>query len=1252
MAPHSRPLLRTAALIALAALQTHAGRALRAPLFKMSASSRVAAGPFADPDTLEVNAIYVQFKDETQTDNEGTTTGRGTFGSDNLFEKDVSSYALDPNGELRRYRYYLDKHFEFAKNYFEKVSSGRVTIQWRMFPEPDPSDGKITPLQLPNRMKAYNRSELDKDSKQKTADFNNERAELLMHFVAEALHKADAGKDAASNPFLAAKGAGPKKHECYLLFHAGHSRLLDGGQLGPFGADTPNDFTDFFVTKDDFKFLDSATDNGTKSGKASDLRKDSLGVATSADTVTEVMMLSESASQDKLNWGINGILVNQLARQMGMPDMFDIVKGISQLGYFDMMDFAGANSENGRGYLPVLPSAWVRYYMGWETPVVARPAGGGSSDYDIAAPGNGGVTTLKVPINDREYLLVENRQRAKGDTVTVYFSRPAANGDLAFSKPDSVRVPFAFADSIFVDSLCAEYNADKACKKKVKNEKRPVGVITGASDYDLSLPASGLLVWHVNEWFIEQFLRYGAVNAYLGDTLRSQYKGVELVEADGSPSIGKEFKDALGQPAFDYGSGSDMLPHIRRRQKDPPKDTTWLPPDTLSLIGPYGQANTNAWNDGRTHLALEAIVPANARLERGISSFSRDSIFALRDSAITLRVEWPDNKAVTRASDWQWPARSAPATRPEALSVIKNPATGAKLVVALSDSGLAQAFTATGLPALDAVDTLRSKVGYDSVKTLLPSGATRDDGPVPLTSLAGKLGRPIGSATLGDSVLAILTTDKLSLVKADSAGVAKRSKDSAAVTVTLTLQGAAGPLVDGDRVWVVTRDRRALAFDAAGKTLSDIALPDLEYEALAALPGAAGKPMNLVAAAQGGKAALIDASSGSATAIAVPWGDPAPAAAEHFTAATADFDRDGATDLFLLGSRGSAILVSLKGAAPTAFSGFPQSFPRRARFADTTQRYDKGHLIVDTAYYFSEDESAPALADLNGDGHPDIVFAGLSAVFAVDWHGAMLDGWPFLPEIHQPVGFLYGNHNFPEGEIQSTPLVLSLDGKAAILIGSPDGLIYAVDAKGKKVTTSSFEPTQKNHTGILSSDRSDWPLTMGGMNLDSLTNPFVHLALADLDGDGKLELLAHSGSGGLNAWTLREGKTAQGLAWTQAGGDAGRSNFLDVSAWTAAGAEGTRESIDEFFLFPSPLRGPVAGLHLRVGAPASKARLRVYDIAGNVVADQSWSNLAAGKQPAGAVDLAKLGPDVYTALMEVWFAGGKQKKFQRLGVIR
>ncbi|MDB5047869.1 MAG: repeat protein, partial [Fibrobacteres bacterium] len=969
------------------------------------------------------------------------------------------------------------------------------------------------------------------------------------------------------------------------------------------------------------------------------------------------MMLSEAASQDKVNWGINGILINQLARQMGMPDMFDVVKGISQLGFFDVMDFAGYNTMN--GFLPVYPSAWVRAYMGWDEPVVAKAGNGAFSDYQVWSPtapqAAGHATTVKVPINDREYFLVENRQRAAGDsTVTIYFSKP--KGTTAFEdKSDSVVVPFAKVDSIFLDSIPDPAFPDSKPRKLIPNPDKPSGVITGASSYDLGLPSSGLLVWHVNEWFISQFLKEGAVNAYLGDTLKSQYKGLELVEADGSLSIGKEFKDQLGQPTFDYGSGSDMLPHMTVKRVNPPKDTSWSKTrDTLDVIGPYGAANTNAWNDGRTHISLEALIPAGARLEPGQSSFSGDSLYNVRDSLLTLRVHWPDNKTVKQDPKWSWPVKLDPGGLPQSVNVLKSP-DGGKYVVAVSDRGYAQTFTSEGFTAMDADTTLKGKPGYDSVKTLLPSGLTRDTSTIPVTSLAGRLGSPLGSATAGDSALAVLTSEHITIMKLRSAGLATRSKDSSAVSVSVAVQGQAGPLAAGDRFWIVTRDHRAKSFLSDGTPVEDIALPDLEYQGLAAYPAGGNKPMNLAVAAKGGHAVLINPEAGTVTELAKAWGDQPPATDEAFTVSAADFDRDGKVDLFLLGSKGAATLVGLD-QAPNArlFAGFPQRFQRSVHFVDTLYETKGGTTHVSRILDFtSDDASAPALADLNGDGHPDMLFSASNSVFAVDYRGALLPGWPFLLEDRQNVGFAYGNPQHPETSVRTTPLVLSLGGHATVLIGSPDGLILAVDSLGQKVRATSFVAGNNLRGGILATDVADWPLTMGGLTLDSNDNPYLHLSASDLDGDGDLELLAQSGTGSLNAWTLVNGRVSMGQSWTLPGGNGGRQNFLDVSSWAAPAEAGTSETIQEFHLFPSPVRGPTATIHLRLGSAARKARIRIYDIAGAVAKDQTWENLSEGLQPFNQVlDLSRLGPDVYSAQVEVWFPGGKQHKWVRFGVIR
>jgi len=1191
------------------------------------------------PDTLEVFVIYVQFNGETTLNDETTTTGLGTFGSDR--DKNKYKYSLDPDGDnIRLNPAYLRKHFDFARDYFDKVSGGRVVIVPRIFEE----GGLAKVVTLPKPMKYYNPSIQDKSAKQKTKDFEETQALQLMSFVSLAAHGAMSGD--AKDPFLTAfkedsAAVSPHKKRAFLLFHAGHSRLVDGGSLGYLGANTPNDFTDFFVTKDYFKALAKA-----KGQDSTQLRRDSLGVVTSKnDTVSQFMMLSETASQDGINWGINGILVNQLGRQMGMPDLFDVVQGISQVGYFDVMDFAGYNTMN--GFLPVFPSAWIRSYMGWDEPVVAKAGTGAFSDYSLYAadqPGAGRTRTVKIPLNDREYLLVENRQRAARDgNVTINLSKASNPDDKAFTKDSSFVVPYAALDSIFLDSVCTAYSGS-SCTKKDVNPRKPSGVITGASNYDMGLPGNGLLVWHVNEWWIEKFIGEGAINFYAGDTLRSQYKGLELTEADGVPSIGKQFTDPLGQPAFDYGTGRDMLPNIYRKRVNPPKDTSWAGADTISVIGSYGFANTNSWNDGRTHIQLQALIPASPVVAKGVSSFSGDSVFTLRDSAITLRVVWPDNNTIKQPAGSVWPVRTASAGNPQALNLLRD-GSGRRFVVSAADSGLLQTYTNKGVLALAARDSVSDTNHYEGVTTFLSSGNAKPTNAAAVNSLVNPAGAPLGVAVASDSILVVLTGNAVRFVRARADSLNGSSLNGGRDT-TIALKGMVGPLVWGGSVFVIDSTGTLHGFNPVGGAHMTQLLPAANYQSMAGIK--VGSANRVIAAGRTtgasplkGAATLIDPVALTADAINLQWGNWTGSDSESFSIAVSDIDRDGGDDAFILGSRGSALLFQVQTNSGNAFSGWPQRLPRSVVLSDTL------------GSWVTEERSAPALTDLDRDGHPDIVFSGSNGVYAIDWHGATLPGWPFRLQPRQEVGFTYSNRTLLAGVIGSSPLALRLNNKPAVLIASPDGLIYAIDSAGKKQSYSSFDPATKKETGVLMSDLSDWPISTGGLSLDSSRSPYVNIALLPLDSStGARALVAQTAVGGLNVWTLT-GSVASAADWSLPGGDAGRSFRLDAEALGAPVTPGASEAIQEFHLFPSPLRGGMATVHLRIGTAATRARIRVFDLSGRMVKDETLTGLNPGLQPyTHVLDLRNLGPDVYSVMCEVSFTGGKKTTWQRLGVVK
>ena len=180
---------------ARAALASNSRKA--APLFKKAADGQ---------DTLEVFVLYVQFKDETATDDVSTTTGLGTFGSAGQGPADSDkkqAYTLDPNGNLRRYRFYLEKHFEFAKDYFEQGVQGT-------------RDRAAAPLPPPRRRRTHR------------------APQARMHH--EAVQPLRAGQGRQAEDQRLQRGAGPAPHDLRARRRHGRGRQgqrrqpLPGGQ--------------------------------------------------------------------------------------------------------------------------------------------------------------------------------------------------------------------------------------------------------------------------------------------------------------------------------------------------------------------------------------------------------------------------------------------------------------------------------------------------------------------------------------------------------------------------------------------------------------------------------------------------------------------------------------------------------------------------------------------------------------------------------------------------------------------------------------------------------------------------------------------------------------------------------------------------------------------------------------------------------------------------------------------------------------
>jgi len=213
-------------------------------------------------------------------------------------------------------------------------------------------------------------------------------------------------------------------------------------------------------------------------------------------------------------YGLTGTFALMLGFAIGLPPLWDTNSGQSGIGIFGLMD---QGSNNGRGLIPAPPDAWSRKFAGWELPLIAMPS------KMINLPSRSEDNLVQIPINETEYFLIENRTNWYRGNMYIDSTRY-----LIYENTE--RYP-PFVEVLF-DSVAVE-----------KDEN---GVVTAITDYDLGLPASGLLIWHIDENKISSGLDNYLVN---GDRAN---RGVDLEEADGAQDIGFPSIFLFSDPSAGY----------------------------------------------------------------------------------------------------------------------------------------------------------------------------------------------------------------------------------------------------------------------------------------------------------------------------------------------------------------------------------------------------------------------------------------------------------------------------------------------------------------------------------------------------------------------------------------------------------------------------------------------------------------------------------------------------------------------------
>lgn len=327
-------------------------------------------------DTLKILAVMVDF----QLDTDDLTFGNGKFGSifsRNYSDPIVGDTIVDP---LPYDANYFSSHLEFAKNYFKKVSGGKLNIAYNVLPQ------VITVSKIIR----------DYSPPLKSTDLTNlgKFAQEVWQLVSAAYPNIDFSK-----------------YNLFTIFHAGVGGDLKlAGSLG-----NERDLPSLYLGNKSLKkiFGDSFTGFPMNNGKFN---------------ITNTMILPSTESREQSiiggksleQFSSNGIIVANIASYLGLPDLFNTETGISAIGTFGLMD--GDAFFAYRGIFPPEPSPWEKIYLGWIQPVTLSVA---DSKVNLAAKLAAGVsdtTILKIPINSTEYFLIENRQRdVKKDGLNITY---------------------------------------------------------------------------------------------------------------------------------------------------------------------------------------------------------------------------------------------------------------------------------------------------------------------------------------------------------------------------------------------------------------------------------------------------------------------------------------------------------------------------------------------------------------------------------------------------------------------------------------------------------------------------------------------------------------------------------------------------------------------------------------------------------------------------------------------------------------
>ncbi|MEE8437477.1 MAG: T9SS type A sorting domain-containing protein, partial [Candidatus Neomarinimicrobiota bacterium] len=472
---------------------------------------------------LKIAAIRVEFLE----DESPGTTGNGLFLNLPL-ETICGNYTLDsPPHDIN----YFNSQLKALDNYYRRVSFGKFGLnldQSTVFPVEGAAGYK-----LEHSMNFYHPlGQEDQVERLST--------ELFRDAVGAALRQdnLDLGE-----------------YDLVIIFHAGVGQDFTVPFLDP----TPEDIVSAYI---DENMLDEYLGGPLQAGSVQ-LKRGIIVPESQNHLLYSESVFSDLESPCDFQYGLTGTLALMVGYSVGLPPLWETVTGLTGIGVFGLMD---QGSNNGRGVVPAPPEAWTRIYAGWEQPLNITV----NSEITLSAVEKNAL--IKIPINDNEYFLLENRSNWYRSGVSIDSAR------FSIWQETGIYPPFI---EVLMDSI----------QLVIEN-----GVILSVQNYNLGLPASGLLIWHIDEQKIRDGLGSYTVNS------QRDHRGIDLEEADGAQDIGH-----ISTLLFDPSSGyfGDMWFTGNREYERANPDLKGKSP----VFSTFTYPDTRANNGAESRITISNISP-------------------------------------------------------------------------------------------------------------------------------------------------------------------------------------------------------------------------------------------------------------------------------------------------------------------------------------------------------------------------------------------------------------------------------------------------------------------------------------------------------------------------------------------------------------------------------------------------------------------------------------------------------------------